>query len=384
VPAVSSPEIPPTELARAAIHREFIQLLVLLAIAIAGFFVTRAIAASNRDMSVRDALEWYQRGIAAVDGGRVDDAIDAFRRAAARDRSQSRYVLALARALALHHDDDTARNVLLTLREAAPESAEINLELARLAARRVDVPEALRFYHNALYAPWPADRAAERRDVRLELVRFLLSHQQSGRALSELLATASDLPDTLQMHLEVGQLFASAGDYTHSLDQFQQALRLSPNNTNGLVGAGDAAFRTGEYVMARNYFRRASSQDEEVTRRRDVVELILSRDPLAARLGSFERRRRLTSDVSYVQERLAGCEPHGSPAPSAGDPATLRQELDSLSEQLAAPGPLEQDTIEIGVELISRVSAYAAAACGPQTPTDQAMILIGRQHIDAR
>jgi tetratricopeptide (TPR) repeat protein len=381
---VSSTNIPPAELARAAIHREFIQLLVLLAIAIAGFFVTRAIAASNRDMSVRDAVEWYQRGMAAVEGGRVDEAIDAFRRASARDRSQPRYMLALARALALHQDDDAARNVLLTLREASPESAEVNLELARLAARRMDVTEALRFYHNALYAPWPADRVAERRDLRFELVRFLLSHQQASRAQAELLAAVSDLPDTLSMHLEVGQLFASASDDAHSLDQFQQALRLSPNNTEGLVGAGRAAFRTGEYAMARDYLRRASSQAEDVTRTRDVVELILSRDPLSARLGSIERRRRLTSDVSYVQERLAGCEPQAAPSPPAADPAALRQQLDDLSEQLAAPGPLEQDTIEIGVDLIARGAAYAAAACGPETSTDQAMVLIGRQHTDSR
>jgi tetratricopeptide (TPR) repeat protein len=382
---VSIREIPSTDLARAAsIHREFLQLLVLLAIAIAGFFVTRAIAANNRDMSGRDAVEWYHRGMTDIDTGHLDDAIDAFRRAAARDRSQSRYVLALARALALHHDDDAARNVLLTLREASPESAEINLELARLAARRVDVTEALRFYHNALYAPWPADRVAERRDVRLELIRFLLAHQQSGRALSELLAAVSDLPDTLPMHLEVGQLFASAGDSAQALNQFQQALRLSPNDPDGLVGAGQAAFRTGEYVMARDYLRRASSRAEDVTRTRDVVELILSRDPLAARLGSIERRRRLTSDVSYVQQRLVGCESQASARPSAAHPAALGQELDDLSEQLAAPGALEQDTIEIGVDLIARAAAYAAAACGPETPTDQAMILIGRQHADSR
>jgi tetratricopeptide (TPR) repeat protein len=366
------------------IHREFLQLLLLLAIAIAGFFVTRAIASSNRNMSVRDAVDWYQRGMVAVDSGHLDDAIDAFRRAAARDRSQPRYVLALARALALHHDDEAARNVLLTLREASPESAEINLELARLAARRMDVTEALRFYHNALYAPWPPDRVAERRDVRLELVRFLLSHQQAGRALSELLAAVSDLPDTLQMHLEVGRLFASAGDYGHALDQFQQALHLSANDPESLVGAGLAAFRTGEYVMAREYLRRASSQREDVTRTRAVVELILSRDPLAARLGSTERRRRLASDLSYVQQRLDGCEPQGSPSPSAVDPSTLRQQLDDLSEQLAAPGPLEQDTIEIAVDLIARAAAYGAAACGPETSTDQAMILIGRQHTASR
>ena len=143
----------------ALIHREMVQLGVLILVATAAFLLTRAVAASNRDMSLRDAAEWYRRGQQRSTAGGVDDAIDSFRRATVRDRDEKRYVLALARALALKRDDDAARGVLLTLRESAPEDPDINLQLARLAAARQDVTEALRFYHNALYAPWPAEQA---------------------------------------------------------------------------------------------------------------------------------------------------------------------------------------------------------------------------------
>jgi tetratricopeptide (TPR) repeat protein len=381
---VSPAELPRSELERAAfVHREFVQLLLLVSIAIAGFVVTRAVAASNREMSLHDAADWYHRGEGAVAAGRVDEAIEAFRRAAARDRTDSRYMLALARALALRHDDEAARNVLLTLREAAPESTEINLELARLAAHRADVSEALRFYHNALYAPWPPDAMADRRNVRLELIRFLLAHDQSGRALSELLAAAGDLPDTPRMHVEVGQLFATAGDYGHSLDQFKQALRLSPDDGEALAGAGRAAFLMARYAVAQDYLRHAPAQIDGVTRTREVVDLILSTDPLAARLGSAERRRRLTSNLSSMRQRLAACDARpGAEPPNAK--STLAQQLNQFSGPLAAPRPLEQDTIEMGVDLIARVAAHVAAACGPEAPMDQAMILIGRQHADNR
>ena len=50
-------------------------------VASAAFFLTRAVAASNRDMSLRDAAEWYRRGQQEMQAGQVDDAIDAFRRA---------------------------------------------------------------------------------------------------------------------------------------------------------------------------------------------------------------------------------------------------------------------------------------------------------------
>src|SRR5258706_5755680 len=122
----------------ALIHREMLQLGVLLAAAVAAFFLTRAVAANNRDVSVRDAAEWFRRGQQEVEAGRIDDAIDAFRRATVRNRSEKQYVLALARALALKRDNKGARSALLTLRESAPEDPDINLELARLAAARQD------------------------------------------------------------------------------------------------------------------------------------------------------------------------------------------------------------------------------------------------------
>ena len=73
----------------ALIHREILQLGVLIAIGIAGFLLTRAVAASNRAMNISDAAEWYQRGAHALQAGQVDDAIDAFRRARVRNRTNS-------------------------------------------------------------------------------------------------------------------------------------------------------------------------------------------------------------------------------------------------------------------------------------------------------
>ncbi len=128
----------------------------MIAIAIAAFFATRAVATSNRETGLRDAVEWYRRGQLARAGGHLDEAVDDFRRATVRNRANAGYVLSLARALALKRDLEGARAALLSLRDTAPEDPEVNLELARLAADGSDVDAATRFYHNALYAPWPA------------------------------------------------------------------------------------------------------------------------------------------------------------------------------------------------------------------------------------
>ena len=156
----------------AFIHREIFQLAGLVAIAVAAFLVTRAVAASNRDMSLRDAAEWFRRGQEAMrrPSRRRDRSL---RRATVRDRDDKRYVLALAQALALKHDTRSRAQRPDDAAGIRPEDREINLQLARLAATRQDVTEALRFYHNALYAPWPIEQADARRAVRLELIRFL-------------------------------------------------------------------------------------------------------------------------------------------------------------------------------------------------------------------
>lgn len=372
---------PASTVERAAfIHREIFQIGALVLAAIAAFLLTRAVAANNRGMSLRDAAEWYRRGQEAIEAGRVDDAIDALRRATVRDRNDKRYVFTLAHAFALKQDGDAARSALLTLRESAPEDPDINLELARLAAARQDVTEALRFYRNALYAPWPSERADARRRVRFELIRFLLTHDQTGRGVAELLALSTDLPDGAALRLEVAQLFVQAGDNAHALDQFQRALRLAPDRGEAIAGAGLAAFQIGDYLLARTYLRRASGETDEVRQTRNVVDLVLSSDPLANRLVSAERHRRLITNFSYAQQRLNTCLAERSSGQSTDDGLALQSEAQSFGAELKPPRILEQDTIEAGADLIDRIAQLVAQRCGVSTALDRALVLIGRRH----
>jgi tetratricopeptide (TPR) repeat protein len=359
------------------IHREIFQLGALIALAVAAFLVTRAVAASNRDQSLRDADEWFRRGQQAVAAGRLDEGIEALRRATVRDRTNTQYVLALAGALARNHDEDAARAVLLRLRDADPEDRTVNLELARLAAQRSDVNEAVRFYHNALYAPWPADEAAARRTTRLELVRFLLDHGQGSRAAAELLALSSDMPEDAGLRATIGELFARAGDDAHALDQFQRALRQSDDDPRALAGAGAAAFRLGQYALAGTYLRRVVDPTADVVATRALLELVLSRDPLAPRLSSATRRQRLVGDVAYVHQRIGACLERGD---HAADLVALDAETQGFEAELARLAALEQDTIEMGVDLIERAEQVLAARCGEPPPLDQALALIARRH----
>jgi len=362
------------------IHREMLQLTALVIVAVIAFFVTRAVARNNRAVSLRNASTWFSQGEQLANAGRLDEAIAAFRRAMIRNRTNRTYVRALARALAMKGDHDAARTILLTLRESAPEDAEINLELARLAVARGDINESVRFYHDALYAPWAAAQAETRRGVRLELIRFLITHGQSAGARPELLAASADAPDDVAHHVELARLFAEAHDDTDALAQFQRALRLAPDDDVALAGAGQAAFRLGQYPAARRYLQRTVQDDPATRDARELVELVLSRDPLAPRIGSSERRRRLESEFSYAEQRFSQCLGQRGGNLSTPDQVKLQTEVQTLDARLKRPATLDQDTVESGTELIDRLEREVVDRCGPPTVRDQALLLIARSH----
>ena len=188
-------------------------------------------------------------------GGQTEPAIRALRRATAINRDNRPYRLALAGGLAADRQDDAARQVLLRVRESSPEDPEVNVRLARLEARHDDVTGTVRYYQNAVYGSWGGDQGDARRQVRIEMIRHLLAHQQRGRALSELLVLSGNLPDDVQSQTEAGQLFLEAGDPRRGLDRFRQALRIDPKNAAALAGAGEAAFDVGDYASAQRYLR---------------------------------------------------------------------------------------------------------------------------------
>lgn len=359
----------------AIVHRELVKVVVLIGVTVIAFLLTRSLALANRETNERDAQEWYRRGRLASDSGRNDEAVQALRRAVVRRRGDRAYVLALAAALAGRGETVAARRELLSLRDAAPEDADVNLALARLEARQGHDAEAQRFYYNALYAPWPTDRSDARRHVRMELIRLLAKAGERSRALSELVAASIDVPPNARRQDEVAQLFADVGDDRRALDHFQQALRSAADDSTAIHGAGMAAFRLGDYRLAREYLRGAANSDD-VSDTRQLVELVLGNDPLAPRLGVAERRRRLAQSLEHVQARLAAC----AAVPQSVDAGGMQKELAAYSQRVRSRASIDQDSVEDALGAISRVEASLNGRCGDADPLDRALVLIARRH----
>jgi tetratricopeptide (TPR) repeat protein len=368
---------------RRLVHREILWLGIVCAIAVAAFVLTRAAAAANRGMHARDAATLYQLGQHQLAAGRAAEAVAALQRAAIIDRTRPQYRLALARALMKTGQYDGAGRVLLALREQAPDDPEINAQLARVQARTGDVTAAVRYYRNALYGVWADTATAERRRLRLELSEYLLTHRQTARAVAELTELASDAPATAAAHVEIARLFQRAGDDARALGEFQRALRLVPQDTAAMAGAGRAAFSAGDYARAATYLSGVGAGDRTLAQLREIASLVLANDPLQPRLHGIERQRRLIADVRRALLRLQGCTAAIPDGP--GTPAELVQALAEtqtfaagLHGQATAASP---EIVDSGVDIVySAESAASRNSCNETQPLDSALILIGRSH----
>lgn len=372
------------ELARwtRVVRQEFVRLVILIVITAASFWGTRSFARSNAALRRDQAAAWFMLGQEALRSGRGDAAIAALRRSAVRDPGQGRYRLALAEALATNHLDADARRELLALREAQPEDPAINLHLARVEARSGDADAARRYYESALGGLWRREQGDMRRATRIELVDFLLAHDQRARALSELLVLDVNVPEEADLHLRLGAMFLRAGDPRRALDHFTLALSQTPKSGAALAGAGQAAFELGDYRRALRHLAAVPLADVATIERRDLAALVLASDPLLPRLAIRERQERLAAAADRALATLYACRG------STTAPATA---LDSLVEQMTAlQSSLEvrnrprsaPAAIDDGLDLVVRAERAAAASCGPPTTAlDRALLLIGRQRV---
>jgi len=223
------------------IRRETRILAALCAIAVAGFFTTRALASANRHIAKTDADRWHALGAERLAAGDPGGAVDALRTASRLDRENRGHRFALADALRRDGDNDAALDVLLRLRETLPEDVDVNASLARLEAARGNVEDAVRYYQAAVLALWQPSRIDARRALRIELIEFLILQGDPERALAETLKLSGEIPDTPDAHVRVGRLLLASGSATRALEQFTAALRRDPRDKAAIDGRREAA-----------------------------------------------------------------------------------------------------------------------------------------------
>jgi tetratricopeptide (TPR) repeat protein len=355
-----------------------IALLVVLFV-ITGFTVKRY-HASQLALGGR----WYLRGEAALRANRPDEAVNDFHTALVYSRDNPVYQLRLAEALVRADHMAEAEVYLRTLWVSEPGNGTVNLDLARLAARSHNVPEALRYYHNAVFGVWESNPESSRRDVRVELCRFLLSEGERNAAESELIALQTELPPDAGIHTQVGLMFIQVEDYRRALQEFQQALKINPKQSGAWAGAGEASYQLTDYTQARRYLQRAielNPKNLDATQKLEISRLILELDPFQRRLSQEERGRRTIAAFGQAFSRLKQCaqsrgvnlqteQPAG---PFAGVYSSVKKLRPRVSKRNLRSNP---DLITNVMDLVMQMEETAQQACGTPPAPDQALLMI--------
>jgi tetratricopeptide (TPR) repeat protein len=354
--------------------------LLWLALALApAFSVTAFVTAAHREHQRTLAREWDARGQIALENGQPALAVEAFRNAMRFSPDDRDLRLRLAESLAAAGRPAEARAYLLGLWQDQPGSGRVNLQLARLAALEGEPSEARRYYHGAIEGAW-SDRAEERRRaVRFELGDYLVG-QDSGEVVEgELIALAGDMPPDTPSRLRVASLLLRAGLHRRAQTLFDEVLKDAPGEIEALAGAGQAAFALGNHAAVVRYLRRVprARLDPAAADMLQVSTLVLELDPYRRGLSARERAARVLRAVGAAEARLRGCV--ADVAELAPIHAETAAAVKAQSRNALARDP---DRVEALTALAFRAERAAEERCGPPSPVDRALLLLGAPPAD--
>ncbi len=185
---------------RRLIFADTLSLVTLFAITALLAVLTNYLYQSYASHQVELANRWLERGEQAMRDGKPQAAIDALSSALAFAPGDRNTEIKLAEALASAGRLQEAAVYFNALLESQQGSGLINLQLARLAARQDNVNQAIEDYQRAIYGNWEGDGYVRRRDVRFELINYLIDHQLLDRARSELLVASGNAPAGRHQH----------------------------------------------------------------------------------------------------------------------------------------------------------------------------------------
>ena len=360
-------------------------MLALLAVLVVIFFLA-VTGLSRAYHAQRDALgdRWFTRGAADLSARKYGSAVTEFRSALLYSRDNYTYQLNLAEALIGLKRTSEAAAYLTNLWERQPEDGLVNLELASIAVQKGQTEQALRYYHNAIYAAWPSDQEGKRRDARVELIEFLLNTGARAQAQSELIALQENLGDDPSQQERVGDLFLRAQDYEHALAAYRQSLKLERDNRASLAGAGFAAFQLGRYPLAQRYLEgavAANSSDTRSTDRLKMTEMVLGMDPFRRQLSVAQRAKMVVVDFTTAGARLKACSAARGLALPTAVQSSLAGNWARLKPQVSE-GELRRnpDLVEAAMDLVFDIEHQTSVTCGTPSGTDMALLLIAKLH----
>ena len=359
-------------------------LATLTMLAVVFFLAVTGLSRAHQAQRQAIGARWFNRGIADLNAQRYDAAATDLRAALLYAPDEYSYQLKMAEALIGQGHSGQALAYLTNLWDREPENGFVNLELARIAAQRGETDDAIRYYHNAVYAVWPSDQEGMRRDARLELIDLFLRTRDIAQAQGELIGLAASVgPDPAQQQ-RIGELFLRAEDYQHARLAFDTVLKADRHNAAAFAGAGYAAFELRQYGLAQHYLQAAlaaNANDTASADRLKTTQMVLQMDPFRRQIPSAERDQIVVEAFQAAGQRLSACKLSAVTSGTVIAQPSLGDEWTRLKLQITQPGLRRSpDLVETAMDLVFRIERETSIACGPPTGTDLALLLISKMH----
>jgi len=270
----------------------------------------------------------YDEGIQLAGHGHSAQAAEDFRAALVYEHNNEKYRMALARSLMELGRLDEAETHLIDLRADDPTNGQINLMLARIAARDHHDADAVTYYQRAIYGFWPEHATESRISARLELTGVLQRENKPHQVLAQLLDLASETPaNDTPTRRRLATLLLANGSPQHAAEIYQAMLKTDRRDAAAEKGLGDTKYATGDFAGARKAYQEAQRDglnDPSLDRAIADCTRILELDPTLVNLRAndrFERARVLLQLAAGEAQRCGSL-----PAESQTETTRLLQE----------------------------------------------------------
>lgn len=367
--------------------------LVTICIGVLTYFFFHSFAEHRSVLEKR----WYKRGQIAMTAGHPAEAVEDFRSALSFSSTNANYQMALAEALAASGRPEEAAAYFSTLHDAEPGDGYLNLQLARLAVRRGNSPQAIEYYQTALNGMWSGQGTERRLQIRLELAQYLISLARPVEAQGQLLAAEGNSLDNPAALFKIANLLRQADDPTDALTAYQRVVHHRNAAPAQVLASLDAESQMnasmGQYKRAaqaliryiaksRQYPRAATAkQKQDVEQQLDIYLRMLQLIPFDS-LPPRQHNARVLQAAAIAHKRYESCL---QTSQSHNDPNAANPDLLALGTQWTEFGSPNAHALEGNASLQDRIATWTnqaeiltAKVCGAPTGEDVLLLQLAQ------
>lgn len=341
---------------------------VLLATAVL-WGVATMLARAAHEERIRRGERAAASGEAALEAGRLPQAVADLREAVVLEPDRPAFRLTLARALMAQGLNKEALPYVHDVLRQSPVDGQANLALARIQAATGSPEDAETAYYRAIFGRWAPEQLSSRQQARLELVALYERTGNHARLRSALLELSAAFPGDRGLQMQAARQLLATGSADDAARVLQGVVNRFADPGDALTLLAEAELKRGDHVAAYQVALRAvehDPRDRSARVVRDLAARVLSLDPSLPRLSSAERNRRTRKLLAEAKVRLDGC----SAVQANASDLSVKSSVDRWLRQSRAD-------LDVGYALLEAAARRLRERC-PSPPTDDATDLVLR------